>query len=94
LSSKYFLYFVILQALFALPDSDALSRVKVISLPNGCNSLPPALLPLLERFKKIYLWFDNDASGQAASLKFSKKLGIHRCLIVQPLAGDSKVIHA
>lgn len=60
-----------------------------MSLPNGCNSLPPDLLPLLERFHKIYLWFDSDASGQAAIAKFSQKLGIHRCVVVHPLEGDN-----
>ena len=34
-----------------------------ISLPNGCNSLPADLIPLLERFTRIYLWMDNDKSG-------------------------------
>ena len=35
----------------------------VISLPNGCNSLPIELIPLLDRFEIIYLWLDNDKSG-------------------------------
>uniref|UniRef100_K3WZ52 SF4 helicase domain-containing protein n=1 Tax=Globisporangium ultimum (strain ATCC 200006 / CBS 805.95 / DAOM BR144) TaxID=431595 RepID=K3WZ52_GLOUD len=55
-----------------------------ISLPNGCQSLPPSVLPLLERFKKIYLWMDNDASGQANVEKFSSKIGVTRCYIVRP----------
>lgn len=29
-----------------------------ISLPNGCRSLPVDLLPMLERFEKIYLWME------------------------------------
>ena len=37
--------------------------IPAISLPNGCNSLPIELIPLLERFTKIYLWLDNDKSG-------------------------------
>jgi hypothetical protein len=41
-----------------------LADVPAISLPNGCNSLPPELLQLLERFEKIYLWMDNDKAGQ------------------------------
>lgn len=55
-----------------------------VSLPNGCQSLPPSVLPLLERFKKIYLWMDNDASGQASVEKFAAKLGVARCYIVRP----------
>ena len=31
-----------------------------VSLPNGAASLPPAVLPLLERFKRIFLWCDGD----------------------------------
>ena len=82
------------QALFSLSGSETpadkdLSRVRVLSLPNGCNSLPPAVLPLLERFKKIYLWFDLDAAGQAAIKKFTAKLGVHRCVVVTSLDGDS-----
>lgn len=55
-----------------------------ISLPNGCQSLPPSVLPLLERFKKIYLWMDNDAPGQSSVEKFASKLGVARCYIVRP----------
>ena len=36
-----------------------------VSLPNGASSLPPAVLPLLERFEKVYLWMDCDAAGVA-----------------------------
>lgn len=54
-----------------------------ISVPNGCNSLPIDILPLLERFEKIYLWFDDDVPGQQGLEQFSKKLGIGRCLIVK-----------
>ncbi|KAF4134621.1 AAA domain [Phytophthora infestans] len=54
-----------------------------VSLPNGCQSLPPSVLPLLERFKRIYLWMDNDASGQSNVEKFAAKLGMARCYIVR-----------
>lgn len=67
----------------AKPDHP-LSGVPAISLPNGCNSLPPELLPCLEQFDRIYLWLDNDKPGQDASDKFARKLGIHRCMIVRP----------
>ncbi|KAJ0411941.1 hypothetical protein ATCC90586_009898 [Pythium insidiosum] len=62
-----------------------------VSLPNGCQSLPPAVLPLLERFKKIYLWLDNDAAGQANVDKFAAKLGVARCLIVRAPPGEPRV---
>jgi twinkle protein len=55
-----------------------------VSLPNGCRSLPVEVLPMLERFEKIYLWMDNDAPGQEGAEKFAKKIGQNRCLIVRP----------
>jgi twinkle protein len=39
---------------------------------------------MLERFEKIYLWMDNDGPGLDGSEKFSEKLGIKRCHLVQP----------
>ncbi|CAM9916226.1 unnamed protein product, partial [Hapterophycus canaliculatus] len=59
-----------------------------VSLPNGASSLPPDVLPLLERFDKIYLWMDHDGAGQAGVDKFVQKLGIRRCLVVRPLVDD------
>jgi twinkle protein len=55
-----------------------------VSLPNGCRSLPVEVLPLLEKFEKIYLWMDNDAPGQEGAEKFCKKFGRNRCYIVKP----------
>ena len=74
------------QGLAALPEGHALhiKNLPAISLPNGCNSLPPSLLPQLEQFDKIYLWLDNDKPGQEAAEKFARKLGINRCLLVRP----------
>uniref|UniRef100_A0A6A7G2X4 Twinkle protein n=2 Tax=Hirondellea gigas TaxID=1518452 RepID=A0A6A7G2X4_9CRUS len=53
-----------------------------VSLPIGCNSLPPAVLPCLEKFEKIYLWMDDDIAGQEGAEKFAQKLGYNRCYIV------------
>lgn len=55
-----------------------------ISLPNGCRSLPVEVLPMLERFDKIYLWMDNDAAGKEGAEMFARKIGLARCLIVKP----------
>jgi twinkle protein len=55
-----------------------------VSLPNGCRSLPVEVLPLLERFHKIYLWMDNDGPGQEGAEKFAKKIGQNRCFLVRP----------
>jgi twinkle protein len=55
-----------------------------VSLPNGCQSLPEEVLPLLKRFSKIYLWMDNDVPGIEGSEKMARRLGLHRCYIVRP----------
>ena len=55
-----------------------------ISLPNGCRSLPVGVLPMLERFDKIYLWMDNDGPGREGAEQFARKIGINRCYLVQP----------
>ena len=50
------------------------TKKPAVSLPNGATSLPPDVLPLLERFDKIYLWMDHDGAGQAGVDKFVQKL--------------------
>lgn len=62
---------------------------KALSLPNGAKSLPPDLVQLLERFKRIYLWLDDDVPGQEGATAFARKLGVARCLIVQTRNGGS-----
>ena len=59
-----------------------------ISLPNGCRSLPMEVLPMLEKFQKIYLWMDNDGPGQEGAKQFAQKIGMGRCYIVQPSGND------
>lgn len=68
-----------------------LKSLPVVSLPNGCGSLPDDLLPQLEPFTKIYLWLDFDSAGIAAAASFAKKLGIHRCCIVKPSPHPSEM---
>ena len=55
-----------------------------VSLPNGARSLPVQLLPWLERFKRIILWLDNDATGREGCEKLVSKLGVGRCYVVRP----------
>jgi hypothetical protein len=50
-----------------LPAVSTAWDIPVISLPNGCNSLPIDLIPLLDRFPTVYLWLDNDKSGREQS---------------------------
>ncbi|KAK1934719.1 putative DNA polymerase I [Babesia divergens] len=56
-----------------------------ISLPNGSNSLPVALLPRLEKLDHIYLWMDFDAAGQQSVEHFASKLGIQRTRVVRDI---------
>lgn len=55
-----------------------------ISLPMGTNSLPLEVLPQLEQFEKIVLWFGNDVFSRHAANQFSKKLNLKRCFLVRP----------
>lgn len=48
--------------------------IPAVSLPNGAKSLPLEVLPLLEKFEKVYLWMDHDGPGQAGVDKFVQKL--------------------
>lgn len=66
------------------------TKMPTVSLPNGCRSLPIEVLPLLERFEKIYLWMDDDVPGQEGAQKFAQKLGIERCWFVSTKDGDPK----
>ncbi|XP_028410521.1 twinkle protein, mitochondrial-like [Dendronephthya gigantea] len=54
-----------------------------ISLPLGLSSLPPEVLPHLEQFEKIILWFRNDVRSRQAANKFARKLNIQRCHFVR-----------
>ena len=42
------------------------------------------VLVLLEKFDTIYLWMDNDGPGREGAEMFARKLGVERCLLVQP----------
>lgn len=77
------------EALSMLPLDHPLRDVPTVSLPNGCNSFPPDLIPLLEQFRRIYLWLDDDKSGREGCEKLATKLGKHRCWVVQPLTDVS-----
>ncbi|CDQ69598.1 unnamed protein product [Oncorhynchus mykiss] len=55
-----------------------------VALPRGVNTLPPALLPYLEQFKRVTLWLGGDMRSWEASKIFSRKLGLKRCSLVRP----------
>ncbi|XP_076313251.1 LOW QUALITY PROTEIN: mitochondrial DNA helicase [Tachypleus tridentatus] len=68
---------------------DALSvsqetNVPAIALPRGTAALPQEVLPLLEQFRKITIWFGNNISEWQAAKMFARKLGERRCHFVRP----------
>ncbi|XP_072154968.1 mitochondrial DNA helicase isoform X2 [Bemisia tabaci] len=73
----------------SLKDLVALSAYSLpydkICLPHGLLSLPQELLPLLEQYKKIVLWFGNDTASWDSAKNFAKKLDERRCYFVRPI---------
>eukprot|EP00794_Sanderia_malayensis_P018240 gene18240-20059_t len=63
--------------------------VNAVALPNGISQLPPEVLPQLELFERIILWFDNDIRSKQAIGQFAKKLNIERCSFVRLLEDGS-----
>ncbi|XP_056635321.1 mitochondrial DNA helicase [Diorhabda sublineata] len=59
-------------------------NVNIVCLPNSVNNLPLYVLPSLERFKKLVLWFGCDNKSWTAARNFAKKLGEKRCHLVRP----------
>lgn len=55
----------------------------IVCLPNGLVQLPQHILPSLERFSKLILWFGNDVASWDTARNFAKKLGEQRCLFVR-----------
>jgi twinkle protein len=51
----------------------------------GLTSLPQQVLPSLEQFTKLILWFGNDIGSWDAARNFAKKLGENRCYFVRPI---------
>jgi twinkle protein len=51
----------------------------------GLASLPQQVLPSLEQFTKLILWFGNDIGSWDAARTFAKKLGENRCYFVRPI---------
>lgn len=65
--------------------------IPAVSVPNGVSDVEWIDLDWnwLERFEKIYLFFDNDDPGKQFSIKVAQRIGVHRCFIVS-LKGDYK----
>ncbi|XP_043286242.1 twinkle protein, mitochondrial [Venturia canescens] len=56
----------------------------VICLPYGLQQLPQQILPSLESYKKLILWFGNDEPSWDTARNFAKKLNEKRCHFVRP----------
>ncbi|XP_025423683.1 twinkle protein, mitochondrial isoform X3 [Sipha flava] len=56
----------------------------IICLPHGLRKLPQELLPSLEHFKKLILWFGNDQIAWNSARTFAKKLIENRCYFIRP----------
>ncbi|CAK8685523.1 unnamed protein product [Clavelina lepadiformis] len=70
------------------------SKYTAISLPQGVMSLPLQLIPQLEKFDEIILWFGNHILSLEAARHFSKKLCAQRCKIVRPRITASTAMQA
>ncbi|XP_004580009.2 twinkle mtDNA helicase [Ochotona princeps] len=55
-----------------------------LTLPRGTACLPPALLPYLEQFRRIFFWLGDDLRSWEAAKLFSRKLNSKRCSLVRP----------
>nr|XP_034178968.1 twinkle protein, mitochondrial isoform X2 [Osmia lignaria] len=56
----------------------------IICLPYNLKSLPQQLLPCMESFKKLILWFGNDETSWYTARHFAKKLNDKRCYFIRP----------
>lgn len=56
----------------------------VICLPHGLQNIPLQILPSLESYKKLILWFGSDESSWDCAKHFAKKLDETRCYFVRP----------
>ncbi|XP_017794153.1 PREDICTED: twinkle protein, mitochondrial, partial [Habropoda laboriosa] len=57
----------------------------IICLPYNLRNLPQQLLPYMESFKKLILWFGNDETSWYTAKHFAKKLNEKRCYFVKPI---------
>lgn len=56
--------------------------IPALSLPKGNTQLPIEVLPLLERFEKVYVWLDEYDANHTLSKKFAHKLGLGRTWLI------------
>ncbi|EPB84729.1 hypothetical protein HMPREF1544_08528 [Mucor circinelloides 1006PhL] len=59
-----------------------------VSIPSSNYQLQESVLPLLDRFTRIYLWLDDDVDGHIAAERFARKIGEHKCLLINTRQGE------
>lgn len=57
----------------------------IICLPYNLKQLPQQLLPYMESFKKLILWFGNDETSWYTAKNFAKKFNEKRCYFIRPI---------
>ncbi|XP_011333970.1 twinkle protein, mitochondrial isoform X2 [Ooceraea biroi] len=57
----------------------------IVCLPYNLQNLPQQVLPSLENYKKLILWFGNDEPSWYTARQFAKKLNEKRCYFVRPI---------
>ena len=55
------------------------SGLPSLAISSLCNALPPDMLPFLEQFDKIILWFPDTYRDQENLQNFARKLNLQRC---------------
>ncbi|XP_071447196.1 mitochondrial DNA helicase [Hetaerina americana] len=69
----------------ALAIACSISAVQPLCLPYGSSYLPQGLLPSLESFSKITLWFGRNVNGLWDDPRMhARKLGEERCYFIRP----------
>lgn len=58
------------------------TNILAISFPRGLSSLSDEVLPLLEKFQKITIWFNADKEDEGIAKFIAEKLGKERCQFV------------
>ncbi|XP_050422258.1 mitochondrial DNA helicase [Adelges cooleyi] len=58
----------------------------IICTPHGVRKLPQELLPSLEHYDKLILWFGNDQIAWNSARTFAKKLVETRCHFIRPVS--------
>ncbi|KAI8869739.1 P-loop containing nucleoside triphosphate hydrolase protein, partial [Ramicandelaber brevisporus] len=69
-------------------EIDAMAVYQATGLPTVSVStvtpqLTPEIIPLLDQFSKINIWFSDDAVGQEYAHQVAQKLGVDRCHIIR-----------